>query len=633
MPLLVHLQRLPRIAKALILVFVDAIFGGLTLWVAALVRSGGIPPIGWIYAVAATGFAMALVPTVGFACGLYKPVIRFHIPRLSKRVGIVGAITGSALAAVALVGGAPARQAFGLGVVFALVVFTFIVSSRHLARSLLGGTSTAEIIPVAIYGAGESGRQLLAILRQGRERTPVYFIDDDRSLQGRTVEDMMVLAPSNKHLKSKLHAKRVKEILLAIPSATMSRRREILGLLSDMSFHVRSVPSLSELVNRESHALGELKDVSIEELLGRETVAPLGGLLERCIAGKVVLVTGGGGSIGSELCRQVLALRPAQLIIFDQSEYGLYQVEQELQGAAHTGTNLRFVLGSVTDPETLRSILTSDAVNTVYHAAAYKHVPIVERNPLEGLRNNVLGTWYTARAAAQANVSHFILISSDKAVRPTNVMGATKRMSELVVQMLADRSSGTVFSMVRFGNVLGSSGSVVPLFKQQIARGGPITLTHPDVTRYFMTTQEAVQLVIQAGAMAQGGEVFVLDMGKPVAILDLAVKMIHLSGREIQGESESRSGIRIDIVGLRPGEKLYEELLITGNATETAHPRIWQARETSVEPVPYESDLRAIEQAIGSVSNDLDIYAFLTKWVIGYAKSADSSGVAKADPS
>lgn len=641
MPLFTVLLRLPRVAKALILVSVDATLGGAAFWLAALARSGQVPVLSASYFVAATGFAMVLVPLAGFVCGLYKAVIRFKSPQLSARAGLVSALTGASIATVGYLGGASYPKAIGLGTVFALVLFVFIVLSRHAARMLLGSvwriTSGA---PIAVFGAGDAGRQLVEILRRGKDLTPVFFIDDDASLQGRTIEGLPVIGPRQREFADRLKSKGVKEILLAIPSASIDRRREILHFLGDLPFHVRSVPRLSELVNKDTpdqELVADLKEVSIEELLGREPISPLAGLLEKCVAGKVVLVTGGGGSIGSELCRQVLSLRPDRLIVLDHSEYSLYQLEREFTSdsasKAAGGVRAEFVLASVMDRPKIESLIKECGVNTIYHAAAYKHVPIVEQNPLAGIRNNVLGTWYVAQAAANAAVGHFVLISSDKAVRPTNVMGATKRMAELVVQMLAERQSGTVFSMVRFGNVLGSSGSVVPLFREQIERGGPVTVTHPEVTRYFMTIQEAVQLVIQAGAMAQGGEVFVLDMGAPVKIVDLASKMIRLSGRTIRDESNPNADISIELVGLRPGEKLYEELLISGEAAETMHPRIWQARENTVQAAALEAELHALrELSIGDFET-VDVRRILSRWVDGYTPDARGEGQGREERS
>ena len=623
-----QLLHLPRPAKILILVFVDALMGGLAFWLAALARTGSIPAMSPHYAVAATSFAMMLVPSLGFICGHYKAVVRFQIPHLLARAGLVSALTGALIALIGFWGGASYAKAIGLGSVFALVIFVLIVLSRHAARWMLRSPrSKSSGTPVAVFGAGDAGRQLVEVLRRGKEHSPVFFIDDDSSLQGRTIEGLPVIGLRERNFSSRLVAKGVQEILLAIPSVSNDRRRQILEFLSELPFHVRSIPRLSHLLTLKNPAqgFGELREVAIEELLGRDPVSPLAGLLERCVTGKVVLVSGGGGSIGSELCRQIIELRPARLIVLDHSEFSLYQLERELTGRTvasdeNARSRVNFVLASITNSVVLESLLKEHQVDTIYHAAAYKHVPIVENNPLAGLHNNVIGTWHLARAALKSAVKHFVLISSDKAVRPTNVMGATKRMAELVIQMLAAGQPKTVFSMVRFGNVLDSSGSVVPLFRQQIERGGPITLTHPDVTRYFMTIREAVQLVIQAGAMARGGEVYVLDMGTPVRIKDLATKMIHLSGRTVRDEENAHADISIELVGLRPGEKLHEELLISGKAAETAHPRIRQALESDVDSAQLESDLLSFHADMngGILRSENDMRLLLKKWVIGY---------------
>ncbi len=623
------LTHLPRLVKTLILVSVDALLAGTSFWLAVVVRMGSIPAMSLHYVIVATGLVTVLVPAMGIACGLYRPVIRFQVPDLPVRAGLVSGFSGAVVAVIGWAGGAAHLRAIGLGVVFALLLFAALVWSRHVARWLLGKRGAVEGTPVAIYGAGDAGRQLVAMFGKGQEFRPAVFIDDDSSMKGRTVEALRVLNPRDRRIVDQLRSRGVKEILLAIPSLEPTRRREILAFLGELPFRVRSVPGLRELVNGERQNLDDLREISIEDLLGRDAVSPLPGLLDKCVKEKVVLVTGGGGSIGSELCRQVLALQPAQLIVLEHSELALYQIEQELR-AMHAGTNLRarleFVLGSVADAVAVTALLEKFGVDSVYHAAAYKHVPIVEGNPVEGLSNNVLGTWHLARAAAQAKVGHFILISSDKAVRPTNVMGATKRMAELVIQALAERHPDTVFSMVRFGNVLGSSGSVVPLFRKQIEHGGPITLTHPEMTRYFMTIEEAVQLVIQAGAMASGGEVFVLDMGEPVRIKDLALKMIHLSGRSPRSGDSPNGDIAIELVGLRPGEKLYEELLISGEATGTAHPRIWQVREDSVDGQVLEAELRTLEEAIRDNPPAVDVRRVLTKWVAGYSGQGGQGG-------
>lgn len=576
------LTKLPKPAKTLILVLVDASLAIGAIWGAMFARAGGIPRIAPEHALMASFFAACLVPTIALFAGLYKPVVRFHIPRLSLRVAMVAIVCALSLAVVAAIGGAPIGRGAALGLVFGLLLFAAIILSRNAARWLLSGRGKKESINVAVYGAGEAGRQLVALLQASQDMQPVLFIDDDPSLQGRIVEGLPVVGSTEPTFASVLASRKVDEILLAIPSLTPSGRRTILERLSSLTYRVRTVPGLAALLRGDPKALTDLRDISVEELLGRDPVPPLPGLLEKCVKDRVVLVTGGGGSIGSELCRQVLTLQPSQVIVLDHSELALYTVEQELQkvaAAANVRVGLHFVLGSVCDEYRLNAIFEEFSVDTIYHAAAYKHVPIVEKNPLEGIRTNVLGTFRIAKAAAEHGAKHFVLISSDKAVRPTNVMGATKRMAELVVQLFADRYPTTIFSMVRFGNVLGSSGSVVPLFREQIKRGGPVTLTHPDVTRYFMTIQEAVELVIQAGAMAEGGEVFVLDMGQPVRIKDLAERMIRLSGRTVRDSRNPHGDVAIEVVGLRQGEKLFEELLISGEATPTEHARIWKVRE------------------------------------------------------
>jgi FlaA1/EpsC-like NDP-sugar epimerase len=607
----------------LILVGIDAVLAACAFWLAVVIRLGRLPDMPSHYFIFATVIVMVLMAAIGLTISLYRPVVHLHIPQLSVRAGVAGGLAGVVMGAIARLGGAPELHAIGLGVVFALVLFTLLVWSRHAARWLLGTGRLVEGMPVAIYGAGTAGRQLAALLRKGQDFKPSLFIDDDPLLHGRMVEDLPVIHAQHSKLPSRLRTRGVKEILLAIPSLGPSRRREILEVLSRLPspIRVRTVPILNDIVSGRRRGLNELREISAEDLLGRDPVEPLPGLLEKCIKEKVVLVTGGGGSIGSELCRQVLALQPKHLVALDNSEFALYQIEQELSALHSKGkmhSRLDFVLGSVTEASVV-NLLRLFRVDTVYHAAAYKHVPLVESNAAEGLRNNVLGTWHLARASERAGVSHFILISSDKAVRPTNVMGATKRMAELVTQMMAQRQSRTVFSMVRFGNVLDSSGSVVPLFRRQIARGGPITLTHPEVTRYFMTIPEAVQLVIQAGAMATGGEVYVLDMGEPVKIADLARKMVQLSGHLLRDSSNPHGDIGIEVVGLRPGEKLYEELLISGEATGTTHPRICRVREDDVDHASLDAELRQLEVSFHNQPGQIDSRRILAKWVTGYS--------------
>ncbi|MFV3404981.1 polysaccharide biosynthesis protein [Pseudomonas sp. NY15463] len=450
-----------------------------------------------------------------------------------------------------------------------------------------------HLTKVAIYGAGAAGNQLLAALRMGRSMRPVAFIDDDPDIAGRVISGLQVFKPSR--LEHMIESTGAQEILMAIPSASRVRRREILAYLEGFPLHVRSVPGLMDLASGVVK-VDDIQEVDIADLLGRDAVPPEAGLLQRCITGKVVMVTGAGGSIGSELCRQIMGLGPTTLLLFEHSEFNLYSIMGELEERCRRESmNLRLlpILGSVRDAAKLLHVMNTWRVETVYHAAAYKHVPMVEHNIAEGVLNNVMGTLNAAQSALQAGVANFVLISTDKAVRPTNVMGSTKRLAEMVLQALSRESSpvllgdshkvphvnATRFTMVRFGNVLGSSGSVIPLFRQQIKAGGPLTVTHPKITRYFMTIPEAAQLVIQAGSMGQGGDVFVLDMGEPVKIVELAEKMIHLSGLSVRSERNPSGDIAIEFTGLRPGEKLYEELLIGDNVESTQHPMIMSAQE------------------------------------------------------
>ncbi|WP_445427637.1 polysaccharide biosynthesis protein [Alishewanella sp. HL-SH05] len=432
---------------------------------------------------------------------------------------------------------------------------------------------------VLIYGAGSSGRQLAQALLNGEQYHPVMFVDDDTTLQRSTILGIPVSSPDG--IASLIKQKNIGRVLLAMPSASRSRRRDVLDQLEELPIPVLSIPGMSDVVNG-SMRIDELQDVKIEDLLGRDPVAPKLKLLNANIKGKVVMVTGAGGSIGSELCRQIIRCEPITLLLFELSEYGLYAIEQELKNfILQEGLDVTLipVMGTVQRQNRLETVMRTFKVNTVYHAAAYKHVPLVEYNVVEGVRNNVFGTWFTADAAIKAGVETFVLVSTDKAVRPTNVMGASKRLAELVLQALAQYQTKTRFCMVRFGNVLGSSGSVVPLFREQIRKGGPVTITHKDIIRYFMTIPEAAQLVIQAGAMGKGGDVFVLDMGEPVKISDLAKRMIHLMGLEVQDEQHPDGDIELRYTGLRPGEKLYEELLVGNNVRKTEHSRIMAADE------------------------------------------------------
>ncbi|MGP4922402.1 polysaccharide biosynthesis protein [Pseudomonas lundensis] len=498
-------------------------------------------------------------------------------------------------------------------------------------------TSRDDGLPrVAIYGAGAAGNQLVAALRMGRVMRPVAFIDDDESIADRVISGLQVFKPDN--IQQMIDRTSAQELLLAIPSSSRGRRREILGLLEGFPLHVRSVPGFMDLASGRVK-VDDIQEVDIADLLGRDAVPAQGELLEHCIKGQSVLVTGAGGSIGSELCRQILALRPTTLLLFEHSEFNLYSILTELeQRVNRESLSVRVlpILGSVRNQPKLLDVMRTWSVDTVYHAAAYKHVPMVEHNIAEGVLNNVIGTLNTAQAALQAGVANFVLISTDKAVRPTNVMGSTKRLAEMTLQALsredtpvlfddkADVSwvNKTRFTMVRFGNVLGSSGSVIPLFHKQIKAGGPLTVTHPKITRYFMTIPEAAQLVIQAGSMGQGGDVFVLDMGEPVRIVELAEKMIHLSGLSVRSEKNLHGDIEIEFTGLRPGEKLYEELLIGDNVVATQHPMIMSANE---DMLSWDELKKRLSDLLDAVNNDdySLVRQLLRDTVSGYAPEGE----------
>ena len=573
---------LPRRTKQIISVAVDLALLALAFWSALALRfdtfSPDITPYKW-QLIAAPLLAIPIF----IRMGLYRAVIRF----MEDRVVFVVA-GGVSLSVLMLAAGLALTHtpqvSRGVLAIYWLLAILYVGATRFLARSwfLRAERGHDARKRVAIYGAGSAGTQLSYALRAGRDYLPVVFFDDSPAKQNTEVAGLRVHGLDD--LPSLLAAKQVDELLLAIPSATRARRAEIIDRLEGLHCKVKLIPGMADVVSGNV-TVDAIRGVEIEDLLGRESVVPDAALLGRCITGKVVLVSGAGGSIGSELCRQIIRLQPLRLVLMELSEFALYSVEQELAGLCARGNlpvELVPVLGSVTHQHRNEMVMKSFGVQTVYHAAAYKHVPLVEHNPIEGISNNAVGTRRMAEAALAAGVETFVLISTDKAVRPTNVMGASKRLSELILQALARRGGATRFCMVRFGNVLGSSGSVVPLFRKQIAAGGPITLTHTDITRYFMTIPEAAQLVIQAGSMGQGGEVYVLDMGKPVKIIDLARRMVHLSGLELRDDEQPEGDIAIEIVGLRPGEKLYEELLIGDNVEGTSHPLIMRAYEHEV---------------------------------------------------
>lgn len=586
--LIAHIQRRPRIQKQAVAVAIDVMLCMAAVSIAYYLRLGV-----WVYP-RSTQFlslllAVLMAIPVLWAFGLYQTLFR-HVSTASlTRLVQACVLYGSLYAALFTylgVGGVPRT----VGLIQPVVMGILLAGWRITASGLLSGKARDWIMGLSgdrgrtralIYGAGTAGRQLSKALADSRDMKVVGFIDDDPAMHRRYLDGYLIHPARD--LPALVSSLAVKDILLAIPSSSRRRRNDIVESLRGTSARIHTLPAMSDIASGRIK-ISDLRDLEIEDLLGRDTVAPDYALMAPKISGKVVLVTGAGGSIGSELCRQIIPLHPMCLLLLDSSEFNLYSIHTELSRklCATTGVDLVPLIGSVTDAARMADICAAWKPATIYHAAAYKHVPLVEYNAVEGLRNNAIGTAIIARAAADSGVADFVLVSTDKAVRPTNVMGTSKRLAEMILQSFAADSSNrgnTRFSMVRFGNVLGSSGSVVPLFRQQIQSGGPITVTDRRMTRYFMTIPEAAQLVIQAGGMAQGGEVFVLDMGEPVEIVHLARKMIELSGLTERTEDRPDGDLEITEVGLRPGEKLYEELLIGENPEPTGHQRIMKANE------------------------------------------------------
>ncbi len=574
--MLKHLLNLSRFNKQLTMVFVDSIFLVLILLASFSLRLGHWywPENDLIWII--FGAPVIAIP-IFVRFGLYRAVIRYisfkllwAVVQAASFYALVWGVVGFMMA----VDGIPRSVILINWFLTILIIGGLRMTARWFFLDLDRTNQTIKN-NVVVYGAGSAGRQLLTALQQSSEYHPVAFIDDKYELQKQSIGGVEVVSSGD--IENLINKYKVNEVLLALPSVSRVRRNEIIDLLEPYQVMVRSLPGVSELAQGKIN-ISDLKEVSIKDLLGRDTVNPNKGLLSKNITDKVVLVTGAGGSIGSELCRQIVFLKPKVLILYEMTEFNLYEISQQLSVISHQCEVIP-LLGSVNNRGRLSNIFKIFNVQTIYHAAAYKHVPIVELNNTEGIYNNIFGTLCAAQVAIDTGVETFVLISTDKAVRPTNTMGATKRTAELVLQSLDAGQSGTKFTMVRFGNVLGSSGSVVPLFKQQIKEGGPITVTDKDIIRYFMTIPEAVELVIQAGAMGTGGDVFVLDMGKPVRIDDLAKKMIHLSGLEVKDESHPDGDIEIKYTGLRPGEKLYEELLIGDNVSKTNNSLIMRAEE------------------------------------------------------
>src|SRR5690554_6698001 len=568
---------LPRFQKRLVSFSVDAVALSFALWASFALRldMGLWQPNKDQLLIS----ALTVVFTLGVfvRLGLYRAIVRYMSDRAF--LTIIMGVGVSALLLIVLGYSLQVLVPRSVPIIYAALAFIFVGGSRMSVRMLVHHSSNRGREWVAIVGAGETGVQLAKSLQQGTEYHPVVFIGLLQSNHKALIAGVPVFSLS--HIEEAVRVHRVKRLLLALDAHAQVDRRELLSQLEKLKLPVQTVPSMSELVAGQAR-INDIRDLEIEDLLGRDPVRPDNAQVAASLYNKAVMVTGAGGSIGSELCRQIIRHKPRVLVLFEQSEFSLYSIERELQAINSIeglGVEIHPLLGNVAHRRRCESVMRAFAIQTVYHAAAYKHVPLVEHNIIEGVQNNVFGTLHAAEAAITAGVERFVLISTDKAVRPTNVMGASKRMAELVLQGLAQRQSRTVFSMVRFGNVLGSSGSVVPLFRDQIRDGGPVTVTHPDIIRYFMTIPEASQLVLQAGSMGQGGEVFVLDMGEPVKIADLARKMIHLMGLEEKTDERPDGDIAIIYSGLRPGEKLYEELLIGDNPQGTAHPRIMMARE------------------------------------------------------
>lgn len=574
---------LPRSVKRAIALAFDSLLLIVATWTAFFLRLGEMPHDGYQVLVPIL-WAVLLALPIFVRYGLYRAIFRYAgwpaIVTIAKAVAIYGVIY---CCIFSIRGYANVPRTVGL--LQPLLVLLLVASSRILIQQWLTGTprwlnSQTDEGAIMIYGAGSAGRQLASAITDSRGMRLVGFLDDDRGIVGGTVMGLPVFAGSE--VSELVERFGLSDVLLAIPSCSRSRRAEIVSLLKELGLRVQTLPAVVDIA-RGKVSTSELHEVDIDDLLGRTPIEPDGRLMRKNIEGKVVLVTGAGGSIGQEICRQIIRYEPTTLLLLESSEYALYSIHQDLEKRRGPRTTLTPIIATVRDRERVFAVIDEWRPTTIFHAAAYKHVPLVESNIAEGILNNTFGTLNMAEAALAHGVNSFVLISTDKAVRPTNVMGATKRAAENVLQALAARHSGTCFSMVRFGNVLGSSGSVVPLFRSQIVAGGPITLTHEEMTRYFMTIPEAAQLVIQAGAMARGGDVFVLDMGEPVRIIELARNMVSLSGLKVRDEINPDGDIELKVTGLRPGEKLYEELLIGDNPEPSPHPRIMRAHENFIE--------------------------------------------------
>ena len=590
---------LPRTSKRLLMMAADALLLPLALWTAMALRRGELfapSHVGVLLCTALFGVVMLSL------MGLYRSVTRFIGVRVVGRIAFAVTLGTLVLAFLDSPSASWHIRYSSLTVFWAFAVL-FIAGSRAVVQYLcLSALNAGGRKRIAIYGAGEAGARLSRFLIGGPDFDVVAFVDDRVALHHRQINGVTVYPPAD--LPSLVITRKIDRVLIAMPSAPHRRRREVLEDLEPLGVHVQSLPDLADIISGKAR-IDELRDVDVADLLGRDPVPPDPELFEHCIRGKSVLVTGAGGSIGSELCRQIIRIGPMRVVLCERSELALYTLERELREILESeqiAVELVPLLVNVGNRRLMVEILSTYSVQTVYHAAAYKHVPIVEHNVIPGLHNNVISTWNAAHSAMEVGVETFVLISTDKAVNPTNVMGASKRLAELVLQGMQERSPKTRFCMVRFGNVLGSSGSVVPLFQEQIRRGGPVTVTHPQVVRYFMTIPEAAQLVIQAGSMATGGDVFVLDMGSPVRIDDLARRMVSLMGLTVRDSDHPDGDIEIQYTGLRSAEKLFEELLIGNNVGGTQHPMIMRAMEKSL---PW-SEMREILDQLSAAIESLD---------------------------
>ncbi len=628
MKILNLVKNMPRRQKQVIMLGVDLVLVPAALFLTLGLQQQGATASGELARAAPMlGLLMVLGTVLSLLMGIPKIQLKAYDLSGIGRTAVFA--MAMAMAAGGLGSAAGLGYASGVYIVFGLVFFLLSAASRMILLQILWAIYRGDRPRrrVLIYGAGTTGVQLASALRTHETIEPVAFTDDNAGLQGMTILGLPVYKPAR--IPEIVRKRRIDRVLLAMPSLSLPKQTQILREMEKLGVEVQALPSFAQLIGEEE-LIDKLSPIMPGHFLGREKLDDQMQASETHYAGRTVLVSGAGGSIGSELCRQVLACGPKRLVLYELSELALYQIEMELQLLAESSETeivpeIVPVLGSVTDARLVRKTLGEQAVDVVLHAAAYKHVPMVEANPLAGLANNVLGTATLAREAQEAGVERFVLISSDKAVRPTNVMGASKRLAELVVQDLAARAQGTVFAMVRFGNVLGSSGSVIPLFQEQIARGGPVTLTDPRVTRYFMTVQEAVGLVLQAGGFARGGEVFVLDMGEPVLIAKLARQMIEASGYTVRDTRHPDGDIEIRVTGLRPGEKLHEELIIGEGFLTTAHEKIFAAREARLSEIEVASALRGLRSAVAAADDDA-ARALVARWVEGYGPDHHKDG-------